>query len=160
VTTWDGFADDSRETLSAAVEAGRAATEVAKGGRTDRERRRTAIVRRRRGANGRAAAGELPRAIAGRCTGRSPSSRTSFAAARRHPKRRRQIGSSAEELSATIQELSGAASEVMAAIEQINRSCQVQAAATEQTSAGLAQIEKSAKLAQANGKAADERIAR
>ena len=69
-----------------------------------------------------------------------------------------QISSSAEELSATIQELSGAASEVMAAIEQINRSCQVQASATEQTSAGLAQIEKSAKLAQQNGKAGDERI--
>src|SRR4030095_2428463 len=69
-----------------------------------------------------------------------------------------QISSSAEELSATIQELSGAASEVMAASEEINRSCQVQASATEQTSAGLAEIERSAKLAQANGKAGDDRI--
>jgi methyl-accepting chemotaxis protein len=46
----------------------------------------------------------------------------------------------------------------MAAIEEINRACQVQASATEETSAGLSQIEKSAQVAQRNGKLADERI--
>ena len=48
-----------------------------------------------------------------------------------------QISSSAEELSATIQEMAGAATEVMAAIEEINRACQLQASATQQTSAAL-----------------------
>ncbi|RFU44508.1 methyl-accepting chemotaxis protein [Paraburkholderia sp. DHOC27] len=69
-----------------------------------------------------------------------------------------QIGSSAEELSATIQELSGTATEVMAAIEEINRACQLQASATQQTSAALAQIEKSAQLSQRNGLGARERV--
>jgi len=69
-----------------------------------------------------------------------------------------QISSSAEELSATIQELAGAATEVMAAIEEINRACQLQASATQQTSAALAQIEKSAQLSQENGRGARERV--
>ena len=69
-----------------------------------------------------------------------------------------QIGAAAEELSATIQELSGAASQVMAAVEQINRASQVQASGTQQTSAALAQIENSARLAQKNGKVNDERV--
>ena len=69
-----------------------------------------------------------------------------------------QIGSAAEELSATIQEMSSAASQIASAVEEINRACQLQAAATHQTSAALAQIEKSAKVAQDNGKAAHERI--
>jgi len=69
-----------------------------------------------------------------------------------------QIGSAAEQLSATIQEMSSAATEIMAAVEEINRASQLQASATHETSAALAQIEKSAKLAQENGKAAHERI--
>jgi methyl-accepting chemotaxis protein len=69
-----------------------------------------------------------------------------------------QISSSAEELSATIQELSSAASEVMAAVEEINRACQMQASATEQTSTALAQIERTAKLAQRNGQVASDRV--
>jgi methyl-accepting chemotaxis protein len=69
-----------------------------------------------------------------------------------------QIGSSAEELSATIQELSSAATEIMTAVEQIDRAARLQAAATQQTSAALAQIEKTAKLTQANVRSADDRV--
>ena len=68
------------------------------------------------------------------------------------------ISSSAEELSATIQELSSAASQVTASVEQINRAGQLQASATHQTAAALTQIEKSARLAQESGKAADARV--
>jgi methyl-accepting chemotaxis protein len=69
-----------------------------------------------------------------------------------------QIGATAEELSAAIQELSSAANQVMAAVEQINRASQIQASATQQTSAALAQIEASAKVAQKNGRTADDRV--
>jgi methyl-accepting chemotaxis protein len=69
-----------------------------------------------------------------------------------------QINANAEELSASIQELSSAATQVMAAVEQINRAAQLQSSATQQTSAALGQIENSAKLAQRNGRAADERV--
>ena len=69
-----------------------------------------------------------------------------------------QIGATAEELSATIQELSSAASEIMAATDQINRGSQMQAAATQQTSAALAQIQKSAGVAQTNATLADQRV--
>jgi methyl-accepting chemotaxis protein len=70
-----------------------------------------------------------------------------------------QISAAAEELSATIQEFSSAASEIMASVGQINRGSQVQASATQATSAALVQIEKSAKLAQTNTSRASERVA-
>lgn len=69
-----------------------------------------------------------------------------------------QIGAMAEELSATIQELSSASTEIMAAVEQINRSAQLQAAATQQTSAALGQIETSATLAQNNAARAGDAV--
>lgn len=69
-----------------------------------------------------------------------------------------EIGSAAEELSATIQELSSAASQVMAAVEEIDRAAQIQAAGTHQTSAGVAQIESSARLAQKGGQLNIERV--
>ena len=69
-----------------------------------------------------------------------------------------QIGATAEELSATIQELSSAAAEIMAAVEQINRGSQLQAGATQQTSAAMAQIEKSAGVAEANAATSKERV--
>jgi methyl-accepting chemotaxis protein len=150
-------AEDSREILSAAVEAERAAAEVAKGA----EQIASAAEQQSSGA------GEAQTAVQQQASSLEQSQVAARAlakladelrAGKAGSKASEQISSSAEQLSATIQELSGAASEVMAAIEQINRSCQVQAAATEQTSAGLAQIEKSAKLSQANGRAADERI--
>ena len=49
-----------------------------------------------------------------------------------------------------------AASEIMTAVEQINRGSQQQAAAAQQTSAALAQIERSAQVAQDKGKLASE----
>ncbi len=71
-----------------------------------------------------------------------------------------QIGASAEELSASIQEMSTAAAQVMAAVEQISRASQLQASATQQTSAALAQIEKSAKVAQGTSKTGNDRVQR
>jgi methyl-accepting chemotaxis protein len=69
-----------------------------------------------------------------------------------------EIGANADELSAAIQELSGAATEVMAAVEQINKAAQTQSAATHQTASALNQIDRSARLSQANAKAGDERV--
>jgi methyl-accepting chemotaxis protein len=70
------------------------------------------------------------------------------------------MAAAAEELSATIQELSGAAAQILAAVGQIGRGSQMQAAATHQTSAALAQIETSARVAHAHAHTADERIGR
>jgi methyl-accepting chemotaxis protein len=69
-----------------------------------------------------------------------------------------QIAATAEELSATIQELSSAATQIMAAVEQINRGSQLQAAATQQTSTALAQIESSANIAQKNATIASDGV--
>ena len=55
-----------------------------------------------------------------------------------------QVASAAEELSATVQELSGAAGEILNAIDQIGRGAQVQAAATQESTAAMTQIEKAA----------------
>ena len=55
-----------------------------------------------------------------------------------------QIGAMAEELSATVQELSTAAGQIMSAVAQINRGSRLQASATQQTSAALTQIERGA----------------
>ena len=70
-----------------------------------------------------------------------------------------QIGAAAEELSSTIQELSGAAAEILVAIDQISRGAQAQAAATQQSSTAMTQIEKSAGIAGSAAKAALERVA-
>ncbi|MGH8327292.1 MAG: methyl-accepting chemotaxis protein, partial [Steroidobacteraceae bacterium] len=69
-----------------------------------------------------------------------------------------QISANAEELSASIQELSSTANELMAAVEQISRAAQVQSAATQQTATAMTQIERSARLAQANSKTGSERV--
>jgi methyl-accepting chemotaxis protein len=71
-----------------------------------------------------------------------------------------QVGATAEELSATVQELSSAATQIMAAIQQISRGAQQQAAATHQASAALAQIENSANLAQQNTRNAGTRVSK
>lgn len=69
-----------------------------------------------------------------------------------------QIGARAEELSATIQELSTAATQVSAAVEQISKASQVQASATQEAASAASQINRSATVAQANGKVGDERV--
>lgn len=60
-----------------------------------------------------------------------------------------EVAAAAEELSATVQQLSGAAGEILVAIEQIALGAQLQSAATMQSGTAMAQIEKSAGQAQA-----------
>jgi methyl-accepting chemotaxis protein len=69
-----------------------------------------------------------------------------------------QIGTTAEELSATIQELTTAAAQIMAAVQQIERGSQQQASATHETSAALVEIENSGKLAQKTTHDSRERV--
>jgi methyl-accepting chemotaxis protein len=70
-----------------------------------------------------------------------------------------EAAAAAEELSATVQELSGAAGEILVAIDQISRGAQIQAAATQQASTAMAQIEKAARLSNDNATASAERVA-
>lgn len=69
-----------------------------------------------------------------------------------------QIASTADELSATIQELSSAASEIMASVSQIDRGAHQQAAATQESAAALAQIEKAAVVAQSNANTTRQQV--
>jgi methyl-accepting chemotaxis protein len=69
-----------------------------------------------------------------------------------------QIGTTAEELSATIQELTSAATQIMAAVQQIERGSQQQASATHETSLALVEIENSGKLAQKTTHDSRERV--
>ena len=70
-----------------------------------------------------------------------------------------QIGAAAEQLSATVQELSGASTQIMAAVEEINRGAEQQSAATQQISAALTQIQNRAAVAEGNVRTAGERAA-
>lgn len=151
------IAKDSRDILSASVEAERAAVEAGRGA----EQVAAAAEEQASGAT------QAQSAVAQQAKSLNEAQRASQALAQLAEALRGgkggtravdQIGASAEELSATIQELSSTAAEVMAAVEQINRACQLQASATQQTSAALTQIESSARLAQQNGKAADDRV--
>ncbi|MBV9510399.1 MAG: methyl-accepting chemotaxis protein [Caulobacteraceae bacterium] len=58
-----------------------------------------------------------------------------------------QVGAAAEQLSATIQELAGAAGQILAAIEQIAAGAQAQASATQEAGAAMNQILKAAAIA-------------
>lgn len=69
-----------------------------------------------------------------------------------------ELAAAAEELSATVQELSGAASQILVTVEQIGRGAQIQAAATQQASSAMTQIERSAGSAQEAATDALERI--
>jgi methyl-accepting chemotaxis protein len=69
-----------------------------------------------------------------------------------------QIATAAEELSATVQELSGAAAQILVSVEQIGRGAEIQAAATGQAETAMAQIEKAAIVAQGRARAALDRI--
>lgn len=69
-----------------------------------------------------------------------------------------QVAAAAEELSATVQELSGASGQILVALEQISRGTQVQASATLQANAAMSQIEKSARIAQERAETANGRI--
>jgi methyl-accepting chemotaxis protein len=151
------IAEGSRSILTAALEAERAAGEAQKGAeqiasgaeeqssgaaeaQTAVEQQAKALDEGQQAAQGLAALAEELRSGKGRASTAE------------------QIGASAEELSASIQELSTAATQVMAAVEQISRASQLQSSATQQTSAALAQIEKSARVTQASSKTANDRV--
>ena len=152
-------AEGSQETLTAALEADRAANEAEKGAmlvasaaeeQSSAASEAQAAVQEQAKSleQGQVAAQQLARIAEATRTGRVDAASTE------------QVSSTAEELSATIQELSSASRQIMAALGQINRGTQQQAAATHQTSAALGQIERSAKLAQQTAIQAAERVAR
>jgi methyl-accepting chemotaxis protein len=70
-----------------------------------------------------------------------------------------EIAATAEELSASIQELSGAATQIMAAVTQISRGAALQASATEETAAAMAQIETTARQAKSSADVTGQRVA-
>lgn len=69
-----------------------------------------------------------------------------------------QVAAAAEQLSATVQELSGASSQILVALEQIERGTQIQASATLEANAAMGQIETSAGLSQQRASASNDRI--
>lgn len=69
-----------------------------------------------------------------------------------------ETSAAAEQLSAAIQEMAGAAGEILVAIDQISRGAQVQAAATQQAGAAMAQIENAARIAAEKGSANADRL--
>ncbi|HUD27602.1 MAG TPA: methyl-accepting chemotaxis protein [Novosphingobium sp.] len=69
-----------------------------------------------------------------------------------------QVAAAAEELSATVQELSGASGQILVALEQIGRGTHIQASATIQSNAAMGQIEKAAQLAQSRADTANTAI--
>jgi methyl-accepting chemotaxis protein len=151
------LATGSQDTLSAAMEAERAANEAQRGAQQ--------IVRA--ADEQAAAAGEAQTAIQQQVRALDESQIAAQALADLVERLRagtaaaeapQQIGAAAEELSATVQELSSAASEIMAAVEQINRGAEQQSAGAQQTSAALAQIENGARVAQTNARTAHERV--
>jgi methyl-accepting chemotaxis protein len=151
------IASDSQDTLTAAVEAERAAREARRGAEqvaAAAEQQSAASIEAQTAIQQQTLSLEQAQAAAGSLASLTEDLR----AARSEASVPEQIGAAAEELSATIQELSGAATEIMAAVEQISRGAQLQAAATQQTSAALAQIGSSASLAHRNAGAADDRV--
>jgi methyl-accepting chemotaxis protein len=66
----------------------------------------------------------------------------------------------AEEFSATVQELSGSASEILIALEQISRGAQLQAAATQQAGTAMTLIERTARTFSVNARTRVDRVAR
>lgn len=69
-----------------------------------------------------------------------------------------QVATAAEELSATVQELSGASNQIQIAIEQIARGAQLQSAATIESTTAMGQIEAGAGLARERATQAVERL--
>ena len=153
------IAEGSQGTLTAALEADRAASEAEKGAVLVA----SAAEEQSGAANeAQAAVGEQAKSLEQGQTAAQELARTAEAArtGKVTASSAEQISATAEELSATIQELSSASRQIMAALGQINRGTQQQAAATQQTSAALAQIEKSAGQARQNATQANGRIAK
>ncbi|MDY6982022.1 MAG: methyl-accepting chemotaxis protein [Pseudomonadota bacterium] len=150
-------AEGSRAILSAALEAERAALEVQKGA----EQVATAAEEQSSGAGeAQVAVEQQSKALEqGQAAAQALAVLGQDLRSRKAGKNAAQtIGASAEELSASIQELSSASSQIMAAVDQISRAAQLQSAATHQTSAALSQIENSARLTQTSSRIATERV--
>jgi methyl-accepting chemotaxis protein len=150
------IAAGSEATLTAALEAERAAAEAHRGAEqvasaaqeqsAAAEEAQSAVAQQAQALNqGQTAAQDLARLTEGLQAGLADATASE------------QIGATAEELSATVQELSSAANQIMVAVEEISRGAQQQAAAAQQTSAALTQIEDSASVAQKNADLAAER---
>jgi methyl-accepting chemotaxis protein len=69
-----------------------------------------------------------------------------------------QVAAAADQLSAIVQELSGASGQILVALEQIGRGTQVQASATLQANVAMGQIERSAEVAQSRAGTAHDTI--
>ena len=65
-----------------------------------------------------------------------------------------EVSAAAEELSSTVQELSGSAGEILVALDEISRGAQVQASATQQAGTAMEEIERAAALSASNAEAA------
>lgn len=151
------IAEGSRTILTAAMEAERAASEAQKGAEqiaSGAEEQSSGATEAQTGVEQQTRALDQGQQAAQRLAAMTEELRSGKADASTAG----QIAASAEELSASIQEMSSAATQVMAAVEEISRASQLQSAATQQTSAALNQIEKSAKVAQANGTTANDRV--
>jgi methyl-accepting chemotaxis protein len=68
-----------------------------------------------------------------------------------------EVASSAEELSSAVQEINRSASQIMVALDQIRKGAQAQAAATAESAAAIAQIEKGAQVAESRASQGSER---
>lgn len=68
------------------------------------------------------------------------------------------VAAAAEQLSATIQELSGASGQILVALEQIGRGTHIQASATVQANAAMGQIERAAEIAQSRAQIANTAV--
>lgn len=137
------LANGSQEVLIAAVEAEAAAREAQRGA----ESISSAAEEQS------AATAEAQRAVQQQSTAIEESQRTSEALATMAEGLQegaagdtvsQQVAAAAEELSSTVQELSGASGEILIAIDQISRGAQIQAAATQQANAAVTQIERAA----------------
>lgn len=151
------IAEGSRNILTAALEAERAAAEAQKGAEqiaSGAEEQASGAAEAQTAVDQQAKALDQGQQAAQGLAGLADELRSGQARAATAE----QIGASAEELSASIQQLSTAATQVTTAVEQISRASQLQSSATHQTSAALAQIEKSAKVAQATSETANERV--
>jgi len=151
------IAEGSRDVLTAALQAERAATEAQKGIdqiASSAEEQSSAVAQARTAVEQQAKALEQGQKAAQGLAALTDEIR----GARTRATTLEKIGASAEQLSASIQQMSGTASEVMAAVNQISKASQLQSAATQQTSAALNQIEGGARRTRDNGGVANEQV--
>jgi methyl-accepting chemotaxis protein len=138
------LAEGSQAILIASVEAEAAAREAQKGSESiasSAEQQSAAAAQALRSVQQQSAALSQSQATAHSLASIADDLRTSAALSQSAE----EVGSAAEELSATTQELSNAAGQIMSAVDQIEKGAQEQAGATHELSAAMAQIEKSAR---------------